>query len=156
MVKVTNPIGDLGGSKVAEVKSWLWANSLGKIFVAAPGEEVKDPVFQIGGPSNEQISTADKVTEGTIEKTSYKEGLQTSPLIVYPSSFFMPITPWINTKLPGPLSVIQNPELLITIIAVVAAAVYTEEDGKNKYSYHKKTLPVKVTDNQEMEDMLFN
>jgi hypothetical protein len=150
--KVSNPFTDLNGSSVSDVKNWLYASSIGKIFILQPGEDNKTPVLQIGGPENEQISTADKVTDGTIEKTYFKEGMQTNPLSIYPSSYFMPVPPQINSTLPGPLSVISNPELLITIIAVTAAATKKEEDT---YSYHKKTLPTKVIDNQEMEDMLF-
>jgi len=153
MGKVTNPFSELNGATVSDVGNWLYASAMGKVFVLSPGEESEDPVLQIGGSDNELVSTASKETTGTIEKTSYKEGMQTNPLGIYPSSYFMPVIPWINNILPGPLSVISNPELLITIIAITAAAEKEEEDS---YSYHKKTLPTKVTDNQEMEDMLFN
>jgi len=150
MAKIPHPFNTIGET-LGDIKNWLYSAANGTVFILSP--EDKDPILQIGGPDDEKISTASKETQGTVDRTTYREGLRTNPLINYPSSFIVPIPPWISSVFSGPLSVTNNPELLIAIIAIAASA--SGGDEKN-YSYYRETLPTMVIDNQELENALFN
>jgi hypothetical protein len=149
---VNNPDTSINGITVGDIADWVYASAAGQVFFMPNSAGKADPVLTIGGEDHEIISTARHETEGTIDKTSYKEGVRTNPLVLFPSSFFTPIPPWLNSLMPGPLATLSNPTLLVTIIAVVAAAHKEEDDS---YSYSRRTLPTKVIDNQELEDQLF-
>jgi len=148
---VANLYPDINGYTPADITNWLVASTDGKLMVLSPNSGKTVPVLQVGGADSELVSQADSETEGTVDKNYSKEGLRTNPLSLFPSSFFTPIPPQLSALLPGPLSVISNPNLLVTILAISAAATKDEV----KYSYNVKTLPIKVIDNQDLEDKFF-
>jgi len=150
---VSTPSTDINGETPSNIKNWVYASDAGKVSFISPTPGKSIPVLQIGGEDHEIIATSSNVTDGTIDKIYYKEGVRTNPLSLFPSSFFTPIPPQIHSLMPGPLSVISNPNLLIAIITIVAAA--DKESDNDSYSHNKITLPVKVIDNQELEDKLF-
>jgi hypothetical protein len=115
----------------------------------SPGPDV----LQIDTKNSRKISRADREVEGTAEKTYTKEGLVTNPGMTFPGAFFSPIPPVVRGMLAGPLSLIDNPALIIGLIVVVAGS--SSADKKDKYTTHYNTLPDQVLDNQELEDQFF-
>ncbi len=151
---VSNLFTEIKGKTVSDMSDFVYADKAQKLYILPPGPDDQGSALEVGGPDGEFLSTASKTTVGTAEQTYYQEGQSTNPLSIYPSSFFMPVIPRISSVLSGPLSIISNPELLIAVIAITVAA--TQNSEEDSYSYHKSTLPVKVIDNQEIEDELFS
>jgi hypothetical protein len=100
-------------------------------------------------------SRASKETEGTYEKTYSKEGLFANPTSIWPSSFFFPSPPVLKGLFSGPAALIDNYQLLVGIIAVVAVSSTGGDSNDVRYSQHYRTLPQQVIDNQDLENQFF-
>jgi hypothetical protein len=109
-------------------------------------------ILAIGGQNDRLESSADREIDSTVTKTTKREGLKTNPFVLFPSTFFTPLPPYLHGSFAGPLSVIDNPSLIISILAVVAASRGDDEDS---YEVYYKNLPTKVIDNEELEIALF-
>ena len=149
-VFITNPFS-IREISTRPLEELIYASKEGLVGVVRldPGEH--PDLLLLDAERGKSVSRADSEAEGTVEKTYTKEGMVTNPGINNPPSFFTPIAPVVKALFGGPLSIIDNPKLLIGLIAVVVAS----GSDKEKYSFQAKTLPLQVIDNQELENAFF-
>jgi hypothetical protein len=121
--------------------------------------ECSPSLLMLDSSKNKMESRADTESEGTLEKTFSKEGMVTNPTIIWPSSFFMPSPPVLKGMFSGPMSIMENPELLIGIVAIVVAGSITAKEktsaNKKTYTDHYNNLPLQIIDNQDLENEFF-
>ena len=161
--------GRLTGDNLIDVSTQITASADGTVNIIGAGFEADggtivgnaarsagNALLTIGGKAREWICRADKYVTGTLDQKTYQEGYATNQFILTaPSSCFTPVAPWVPPLFSGPLALLGNPTLLLAVIAVAAAAGSEGNSSDNSYSKNKKTMPVLITDNQELENQLF-
>jgi len=111
----------------------------------------ESPSMSIGGPSNVRIDTADRIVNGTAFQAYSKEQLITSPTITLPSAHFAP-NPGLISSIFSPLSLVQDPAILLGLIAIVALS----DRNSSRYTSTYNILPTQVIDNEPIEKELFD
>lgn len=148
---IINPFPNLS-TKLARLDSFISIEADTGLTEFHRRSETDEPsILKIGGRSDKIESSASREVDSTIMKTTKQEGLVTNPNIMLPSSFFTPIPPMVSALLAGPLKLIDNPELLIGMLAIVGLS-----KSEKSYTERYKETHNKVIDNQEIEDMLFS
>ena len=125
----------------------------GTVNFHRPTDKPSAPVFTVGGPDNVRIDRAETIVNGTRQQSYLMEGLVSNPASVFPSSYFFPNKPLLFQPYGVVQDVIDNPSLLIGIIAMLALS--DKKSNKHIYTYNYKTLPLAITDNEEIERKLF-
>ena len=161
--------GRLNGAKLVDISTQITADANGTVNIIGASLESREgtivgnffreranSLLSIGGGKlKEFISRADVEITGSLEQKTYQEGYATNQLILAaPSSCFTPVSPWMPPIFSGPVSLFGNPVLLFSIIAIAAVSA-SDSQSKNSYSKNRETMPLIITDNQELEDQLF-
>lgn len=149
---IPNPFPETIPIKLLDLEYSLYVNAAGETGVLRKGDGKMPPLLKIGGRSDALESSASREVDSTLQKTTKREGLTTNPATLFPSSFFTPIPPMLQGLFAGPLSIIDNPDLVIGLIAMVSVS---RKDEKSYSTYYKET-PTRVIDNQELENALFS
>lgn len=149
---IPNPFPELSTRKLVDISYSVYVDDTGETGIVRKGEGKTAPVLKIGGERDVLESSASREVDSTIRKTTKKEGLSTNPAILFPSSYFTPIPPMLQGMFAGPLSIIDNPDLVIGIISAVAISRTTDKS----YSHYHEQTERSVIDNQELEDQLFS
>jgi len=149
---IPNVFTNVSVKKLLDIDFAIYVDESGETGVVRRGDGKSPPVLKIGGRSDVLESSASREVDSTIKKTTRKEGLITNPSILFPGSSFTPIPPMIHGLFAGPLSIIDNPDLVIGIIAVVAVSRNKSKSYTQYYSESKTA----IIDNQELENRLFN
>jgi hypothetical protein len=148
-----NPFADIVEIKIGDIQDSIYLNDdTGETAIIRTSDGKTEPVLRIGGAGDKLESSAEREVDSTLRKTTKQEGLTTNPAVLFPSSFFTPIPPMLKGMFAGPLSIIDNPDLLLGLVAIVVA---TQTESESTYTEHYKNLPTKVIDNQVLEDKLF-
>lgn len=148
---ITNPFF-LRVISTRPLEELMYASKEGLVGIVRTDPGSHPDLLQLDVGLGKKVSRADSEMEGTVEKTYSKEGMVTNPGINNPGSFFTPIPPIVKTLFGGPLSIIDNPQLLIGLMAVV---LLSQDNDEDQYSFHAKTLPLQIIDNQELENAFF-
>jgi hypothetical protein len=149
---IPNIFPDISPRKLVDLDFTMYVDDSGETGIVRRGDGKSPPVLKIGGRSDVLESSASREVDSTIKKTTRKEGLVTNPSILFPASFFTPIPPMIHGLFAGPLSIIDNPDLVIGIIAVYAAS---DKESKSYSKYYEESETA-IIDNQELENRLFS
>jgi hypothetical protein len=153
--KVSPDPRDSNGKNLRPPGELINENERGDVYFLSPSTtQDLPPILSVNGATGKKESRADREVEGTYEKQYAKEGLVTNPASIWPPSFFTPQPGVIRGMFSGPLSIVDNPQLIVAIIAIVAISSNTSDKKEKSYSYHYNNLPLQIIDNQELEDVL--
>jgi hypothetical protein len=127
----------------------IYVTNDGKLTLVPEAESKTLKDFVVG--NGIRYDAAYQIVNGTNAQQFYREGLMVNPLNIFPSSFFTPVANVIPNIF-GPLSFVENKEMILGILAV---ALLSDKNSQDKYTHKYNNIPTQIIDNKDIEKELF-
>lgn len=142
-----------GNETINHSDYWVHVDGGGTLTLHSAAPSRSAPMLSIGGGNQTFKSNEQQRIFNTTRQSYTQEAQMNNPLQVFTSSFFTPVPSLISSIFSPLTSVVENPQLVLGLLALVLL----NEDAENKknYTYDYKVLPPKVQDNDAIEAVLF-